>query len=110
MTIAALEIPEDVRPDDSDRYAIIVLVACPECVGSSARRNAKTRVCQSCRGSGEQRERVAYVSETSLGLALVTLHEENQINGNDAIGVLDLREHRWIINPYGKRRPVPVAA
>ena len=109
-----MNLPEDVRPDESDRYAIIVLASCSECRGRGSLPDPRSRrsraLCEACRGTGEQRDRIAYTSAAGLGPALLVLHEEEQLHGNDAIGVLDLIEHRWIINPYGKRRPAPAPA
>lgn len=82
MAVDAAEDARDdvVLDDDSDRYAIMVL-------------------------AGDRRDRIAYTSRDGIGCALVTLRDEEQLDVNDAVGVYDRRERRWVVNPYGRPRP-----
>lgn len=75
-------VSESVRPDEADRYAIIVLEQ-----------------------GGRSRRRVAETSRDGIGVTLTTLRDEGELDGNDSIGVLDRFNRTWLINPYGKARP-----
>lgn len=45
----------------------------------------------------------------SLGLALVTIAEENRLAGYPAeqVGVLDWHAHRWLTSPFITRKQTP---
>lgn len=77
-SILAPAIVEDPpREDGSDRYAIYVVSA------------------------SRAQKRIAETSLSGIGLALVTLRDEDEITHHSRVGIRDRIEGRWIVNPYG---------
>ncbi len=49
------------------------------------------------------RRRLAYAPDLeSIGCALATLTEENQISGADQLGIYDSESRTWVLNPYAR--------
>jgi hypothetical protein len=53
---------------------------------------------------GQTPHRIAATSLEGVGPTIRTLIEEEQIERGDSIGVLDLLDRHWLINPYAKLR------
>lgn len=65
-----------------------------------------------CLGDDGKPEGIAECSTAeAVGLALVTIAEENRLAGEPAetVGVLDWQNHRWLTSIWGSRRAVPFA-
>jgi hypothetical protein len=75
--LPAVEVDDEPRPDESDRYAIYVATA-------------------------RNRRRLAETSLNGIGLCLRTLRDEGQITNDSRVGILDRLDHLWLVNPWAK--------
>jgi hypothetical protein len=81
-------IPDEPRPDGSDRYAVYAVVRGTD-------------------GSRPARLRLAETSADGIGTCLITLRDEGQFHDDHSIGILDRVERRWIVNPWATGRSLP---
>lgn len=50
----------------------------------------------------ERQRRICETSRDGIGLALVTLREEEQITNDSRVGIFDRLDRVWIVNPWAK--------
>lgn len=55
--------------------------------------------------NGLKRARIAETSLEGLGLCLLTLHQEDEFQPGDRIGLFDREKRNWLINPFGGGSP-----
>lgn len=108
--------PSEPEMEEDDRYRLYSLCSCEKCGGSgkdygsptvhvsgAPKATAPTR-CKDCRGEGRTLSLIATAtSKEAVGVALITLAEEGEWEGDCPLGLMDRpagEKGRWLIKPW----------